>query len=376
VAAFLDLKENLKLPPFIIRFPVIVLALAATVIWLTACASSKRGPVPLETEEPRTNTDSTKPIDFQLIYIVHGDANYSYHDSTGKRHAADSEAVAQAMDVARHSPRSEVFIFHQQPRHAKLFRQTPDGDFYHYRGGFRLHEQAYSRSQDGDFEVEAGLLEKYGARSFSRPLIRFFIYFGHEIPASEGRGYSQSYPERNFSLAEFNRGLGRFRGPASNPEKPFALIVLSTCYGGTLTVMNTLSPHAQFVLASPAYLHLSFLDTRAFEQLPVSSSTPFDADGIHALATDMARQSFERLKENTQTEITVAVYEIQKTVFPRIYSDSRNWNKLAGGYHDCAEDPGFDSVSAASGVEVFYQPPRFGVLKNKLRHSGWECPGK
>jgi hypothetical protein len=344
--------------------------------WLTDCASSMREPVPFESEELRTDTGSTEPIDFQLIYIVHGDANYSYHDSTGKRHAADSEAVVQAMDVAGHSPRSEVFIFHQQPRRVKLFRQTPDGALYHYRGGVRLHERGYSRSQDSDFEVEAGLLEKYDARSSSRSLIRFFIYFGHEIPASVGRSYSQSYPGRNFSLAEFNRGLGRFRGLSSNPEKPFALIVLSTCYGGAPTVMSVLSPHAQFVLASPAYLHLSFLDTRAFEQLPESDSVPFDADKIHALATDMARQSFEKLKENTQTEITVAVYEIQKIVFPRIYSEARNWNTLAGGYHDCAEDPGFDSVSAASGVEVFYQPPRFGVLKSKPRHSGWECPGK
>jgi len=343
---------------------------------LTACASLKNESVPLTTAEPQTKIAVDRTVDFQIIYIVHGDANYSYHDSTGKRHAADSEAVAQALDVAEHSPRAEVFIFHQQPRHVKWFHQKPDGALYHFRGGILLQEQTYSRAQDSDFDVEAGLVHKYATESSSHPLTRFFIYFGHEIPETGGGNYSESYPERNFSLAEFTRGLDRFGKPDSNPEKPFALIVLSTCYGGTPTIMNRLSPYTRFALASPAYLHLSYLDTRAFKQLPDSSSDPFNTEKIHALAADMAHQSFERLKTNTQTEITVAVYDLQKTIFPKTFTDSKNWKTRTNEYHDCAEDPGFDSTRAATGMEVLYQAPRFGVLKNKTEHSGWECPGK
>jgi hypothetical protein len=240
----------------------------------------------------------------------------------------------------------------------------------------RLQEQTYSRAQDSDFNVEAGLFHKYEMPSSSHRLTRFFIYFGHEIPESGGRNYSESYPERNFSLAEFTRGLDRFEKPDSNPEKPFDLLVLSTCYGGTPTVMNGLSSYTRFALASPAYLHLSYLDTRAFKQLPESGSVPFDTEKIRALATEMAHQSFERLKTNTQTEITVAVYDLQKTAFPKIFTGSKNGKTLTNGYHDCAEDPGFDSTRAATGVDVHYLAPRFGVLKSKMRHSGWECPGK
>lgn len=354
----------------------VIVALAATTFLLTACASLKNESVPLTTAESQTEIASERPVDFQIIYIVHGDANYTYHDSTGKRHTADSEAVAQALDVAQHSSRSEVFIFHQQPQHVKWFHRKPDGALYHYRGGILLHEQAYSRAQDSDFDMEADLVHKYGTQGSSHRLTRFFIYFGHEIPEWAGRNYSESYPEQKFSMAEFTRGLDRFGKPDSNPEKPFALIVLSTCYGGTPTTMNRLSPYTRFALASPAYLHLSYLDTRAFKQLPESSSVPFDTEKIRALAADMAHQSFERLKTNTQTEITVAVYDLQRTTFPQMFKDTKNGNTLANGYHDCAEDPGFDSTSAAVGVEVYYQMPRFGALKNKTRHSGWECPGK
>ncbi len=140
--------------------------------------------------------------------------------------------------------------------------------------------------------------------------------------------------------------------------------------------MNRLSPYTRFALASPAYLHLSYLDTRAFKQFPESGSVPFDTEKTRALAAEMAHQSFERLKTNTQTEITVAVYDLQKTTFPQIFVDSKNWETRTNGYHDCAEDPGFDSASAATGVEVLYHAPRFGALKNKTHHSGWECPGK
>ncbi len=89
----------------------------------------------------------------------------------------------------------------------------------------------------------------------------------------------------------------------------------------------------------------------------------------------MAEQSFEHLKENTQTEITVAVYDVRNAGFPEAFAESGNWKTRETGYHDCAEDSAFDSASAEKGVEVFYQAPRFGPLKNKPRHSGWECPG-
>jgi len=40
---------------------------------------------------------------------------------------------------------------------------------------------------------------------------------------------------------------------------------------------------------------------------------------------------------------------------------------------DCAEDPAYILPEMSEGVDVFYRPPRFGRLKHKQSHSGWEC---
>jgi hypothetical protein len=344
---------------------------------LVGCASVKPGGPNLESgQSPISLRDTlSQGIHFQLIYVVHGDASYTYHDSTGRPHAADSEAVAQAQDVGRGSPASEVFVFYQMRRPWKLFGVSPDGLLFQYRHGVLLRTESYSRAEDSDFNIEADLFHKYALSS--NLSARFFTYFGHEIPAAEGGAYSQSYPDRDFSLTEFTQGIQHFARSDSGTVIPFNLLVLSVCYGGTPIIVNALTPYTDYLLASPAYLHLSFLDTHAFENLPDTLQV-YDTAQTHLLAQNMALQSFDRLKQNTQTEITVGLYNVQKTEFPRIFAASKNWKTLSPDYHDCAEDTEFglmDSLSTKRGVELYYQAPRFGALRNKLRHSGWECPG-
>jgi hypothetical protein len=41
--------------------------------------------------------------------------------------------------------------------------------------------------------------------------------------------------------------------------------------------------------------------------------------------------------------------------------------------HDCLNNSVFNRPEAASGVEVFYQPPRFGRKNVRGQHSGWAC---
>ena len=335
----------------------------------SACAGSRPQPdeFPSEASEPVV---SDSGIHFQLVYIVHGDADYVYHDSTGQKHFADVEALAQAQDVAEHSPRAEVFIFHQRTRHLKLFGQDLDGTVYQYRSGTRIHQENYSREQDSDWQEESHFLHQ---RSVKKPVNRFFIYFGHEIPMHDGEGYSQSYPDKKFSRAEFMRGFDRFAKPDS-ANKPFAISILSVCYGGTPPLLKALSPYSRYVVASPAYLHLSFLDTRTFiPGLQTQYNTMEDAE-IHALADSLAGQSFRRLRENTQTEITVALYNMNKASPSELFPEG--WRTQIEKYHDCALDPGFDPDAAREGVELYYQAPRFGASKYKANHSGWECPGK
>ena len=363
--------------PFSFRGSLAIPVLAGMALWLAACAGSRQEPDQTRDQTSKSSVPSDSNINFQLIYIVHGDADYNWHDSTGQQHRADAEAVAQALDVARNSPHSEVFIFHQSPRHVKWFGKNLEGMFYQYRHGILLHQEPYSRMDDSDFEEEARLFHQHVLSPANRAPTRFFIYFGHEIPVQNGENYSHSYPDKNFSQADFVRGLDRLEPPQSTADatKSFALAVLSTCYGGTPGMLTAIAPYAQYVVASPAYLHLSFLDTRAFKELD-GDSTPLDAEKVHALADSMAEQSFVSLRKNTQTEITVGVYDMDRSsAFLHSFA-AKAWKTASHGYHDCAEDYGFDSASARAGVDLFYQTPRFGVLKNKQNHSGWECPGQ
>jgi len=40
---------------------------------------------------------------------------------------------------------------------------------------------------------------------------------------------------------------------------------------------------------------------------------------------------------------------------------------------DCADLPAYVLPTMNEGVDLFYRPARFGRLKNKQSHSGWEC---
>merc|ERR1711965_502537 len=52
--------------------------------------------------------------DYSLIYVIHGDGDYLYHDD-GKAIKADEHAVKKAYSVALKAHHGEVFIFHQKP---------------------------------------------------------------------------------------------------------------------------------------------------------------------------------------------------------------------------------------------------------------------
>ncbi len=358
-------------------------------------------------DEARALQADTSRLGFSLVYLVHGDAGYAYHDESGHLRGADEDAVAGATEVAKGSTEGEVFIFHQRKSAsyaaASLWHHGgADGFLTQYRRGRLLRAETYSRRESGmDFGAETALYRRYAARS----TLHFFAYYGHEIPLREGAGYSSSYPDRNFSVVELQRGLHGF-APDSNQAgaiadarvpgaagKPFSLVVLSTCRGGTPETISALSQDADFVIASPADLHLSYFDTRAFLELSHGESTPRDSlashgesaprDGfaprndtalyantnLRALARDITRQSFRRLKENTQTEVTVALYDVEALrpflAHPRPDPD-RNRYLGRAERENCGPD---------TGVEMLYQPPRFGKDKDRSARSAWECGG-
>ncbi|MDQ3002024.1 MAG: hypothetical protein M3Y08_12290 [Fibrobacterota bacterium] len=346
---------------------------------------------------------------FQLIYVIHGDAGYTYYDETGERRFADREAVAQAEEVARNSPAAEVFIFHQKPSTFLWFLRGADGMMRHYRGGKLLRTTAYQKeTREDDLESEAALFHRHAAfpapeacpaKSVAHPKggpARFFLYFGHEIPVTEEVSYSRSHPDMAFSMSSFARGLAKFGGPGCSHAKPFSLIVLSACHGGTPTATSALTPYTSYLLASPGDLHLSYLDTRSLARAARESPVPFETAHAGVWARAIALESFERLRETTSTAITLSLYDTDAasafldsrreawqaqtapagmrvmTSAPKQYRDLRPTAPPL--YRDCAENPAFGLGGEEAGVTVYYHAPRFGLDKSKLFHSGWECP--
>jgi hypothetical protein len=349
------------------------------------------------------SADSVPPR-FQFIYVVHGDAGYTYYDKAGKRRSADLEALDQAAQVASLSPAAEVFVFHQKPKRFMGIFPRGDGTLNLYRAGRLIRSLRYDRPSDEN--PLAGEARLFHALSAGAPGLtgtggveaRVFAYFGHEIPDAAGRAYSRSRPDTGFSMAEFSRGLGLFGSPSHPgagtegppPEgKTFELVILSACHGGTPGATRALAPYASWVLAAPGELHLSYLDTRALAGMAEAGGPPLEAGEIGAWGRIIASESFERLKESTVTEITLALYDTerasawldaramaQRGAQGPVPAESRE-SEIPGraGPRDCADDPHFGGGGEDAGVMVFHQPPRFGRNKGKTFLSGWECPG-
>lgn len=377
---------------------------------LTACApvrpSGPAAPAP-------SRAEAAGPLRFLLVYIIHGDGDYIYHDAAGRKRLADEDALSQAREVAEAAPAAEVFIFHQKPRWHIWRHPTPDGMFFHFRRGVLLRSGSYSREGlRPDFEAEARIFARLaspamlprlacpartvpadtlpaGREAVLREPVRFLAYFGHEIPQAGGLGYSRSHPREEFTVPRFARGLERFAGAPCPEDPPYALVVLSACRGGTPATTRALFPYSDWLLASPTELHLSYLDTRAF--IPILGAAGSDASWsreprrlrVRLGAERVLRESFGRLGERTHTPISLALYDARTSAaylerHPEVAEApgamSTDVRLPPFAWRDCAENPDFGVGGEAAGAKVLYRAGRFGILKSKQGHSGWECP--
>jgi hypothetical protein len=103
---------------------------------------------------------------------------------------------------------------------------------------------------------------------------------------------------------------------------------------------------------------------------------------VAAFSNEFARQAFDRLAEDVQTAVSVAVYDVEHVqgyvqAVDSVYDyalTSLNGQKPGFVEHcDCAEDSAYVLPGMSEGVDVFYRPSHFGRLKDKQNHSGWEC---
>lgn len=322
--------------------------------------------------DPGSAADDTK---VSLVFVIHGDGNYRYHDSAGNEFKADEVAAAAAQRVAEQNPNAEVFIFHQQPRRLVLFLfPLRSGEFTYYRNGRLLAQGAYERDEEQKhFDPELDLYRQF--RMEAPPAdINMVLYYGHEIPETDGQVYDASIPDRPFTIRDFAEGLRGF----SLPFGKFDLMVLSTCFGGTPYSIGELGPLSRTIIASPDNLHLSYLAMNPLERLDLQ----LQDNNVPAFAHRVARAAFDRLTKDVQTAVSVGVYDTDRV---RAFTDSvRNaytqtlTTTSRGSLErcDCAELPFYQRSTQAQGVDVFYRPARFGRSAQKENHSGWQCWGE
>jgi hypothetical protein len=318
---------------------------------------------------------SAPPPAYVIVCVIHGDGGYLYHGPDGRDYQADEEALAGAKRVAERNPQAEVFIFHQKHRrHFLLFFPRHDGEFYYYRNGTLLAQESYWRDKaQSRFDPEVNLYNRFRVEEQAQRT-RLFLYFGHEIPEVGGTHYDASYRNRPFTVHDLVDGLRRLTPDSTR----FDLVVLSTCFNGTPHTISALSPYARYIIASPGNLHLSYFDLRPFEALDASMR---DGD-VAGFAENCARQSFDRLTRDIQTEITISVYDIDRTrdflqsvdpVYDLALASLKEDERASVEHCDCAEDTAYVRPAMSEGIDVFYRPARFGRSTHKQTHSGWEC---
>jgi len=319
--------------------------------------------------------DETVNVDYSVVYYIHADSDYLFHDAAGEPVQGNKNVLDDAFDVAENAESGEVFIFYQRPERRFLGLFPRRGSrLYHYVNG-ELTSRVDFRHSDKSEEflaTEARLYNQYRTHSGEENRRNYFLYFGHEIPDDEGKKYHRTLPDIAVNTGSFSAGIQKFLG---SDEQRFNLVVLSTCNNGTPVMAGYLLPFTDVLLASPQNLHLSHIDS---ESLGLLESEP----GISSiqLAHSMAEQTFGRLKSEIHTAITLAVYdfEIVQEHKNELHTFAEAYDSLGSLRHfsdnvDCWNVPFFNEELFERGVDTWYKPARFGRQSGTTTHSGWGC---
>lgn len=346
-------------------------ALAGTL--LVSCSSSK-------VTAPSGSKDgpASGEVAYSMIFVVHGDANYTFHKPNGLSRQADITVLQKAHKLAQKAKKGEVFIFHQRPEKKILWLfPRKDRRAYYYRNGQLVHKNKYSPTlTDSLFSAESNFYRNYSSLKDNKRDARFFLFFGHEIPENNRSRYYQSIPKLTFGIDRLSSAMNSFLRDSSR----YNLTVLSTCNNGTPKVVERLLPLTKYLLASPQNLHLSHIRLEKLSMLEQDS-----VSNSKALADSIAQDTYDTLTESLQTAITLSVYSMVK-IRPYIgglaadyssYLEKNTEELLTRKTNIDCRDLGFlDKYPFINGVTSWYQPASFGRSKNKTSHSGWGCKGE
>lgn len=292
--------------------------------------------------------------DFRIIYYIHGDGSYKYHNSAGKEIYADIRMLRQANYTAKKQADSEVYIFHQATPQKFLFLfPQKNSRFYFYKNGILKSKKNISiKNESEGFDY---LMNKVRENTKGDSIDNnFLLYYGHTIPEIADTNSN----EKQFTINEFAAGVGI-------SGLNYDMIVLSTCNNGTIYTVKSLLPYSKYIIASPAELHLSNITSLPLIKLKR------DNYNARKFAFSFARYSFHQLEFIT-TQVAISLYDSEKL---KPFFEGYKAVPLPYQSKDCIDcmDINADFPKIHSAVKVFYKPPVFGRDKNKKYHSGWGC---
>ena len=324
--------------------------------------------------------EKTVNVDYSIIYYIHADSDYVYYDTNGQRKQDNEEVLQTAIEVAENAKSGEIFVFYQRPENRILgLFSRKKSRLYHYLNGEKIAETNYRHTDKNEaFLTEEGRLFNLH-RSQTRRLNRhftesqsYFLYFGHEIPLSNGESYHSTLPNISVNIKSFTEGLRNFLQPE---DQRFNMILLSTCNNGSPIMAEHLLLLTDVMLASPQNLHLSHINS---EKMGLLETSP----GISStqLAHNMADHTFKRLNLEIQSTITLSVFDFdvvqlnQKELFT--FSKSHQPKSSIMDFSDnidCSHIASFDVDTFGRGVKTWYKSAKFGRRSSTNIHSGWGC---
>tara|TARA_R100001143_G_scaffold4167_1_gene7001 strand:+ start:28610 stop:29698 length:1089 start_codon:yes stop_codon:yes gene_type:complete len=317
----------------------------------------------------------TLDADYSIIYYIHADSDYLYHESDGTPIRGNSLVLKSAHKVAERAKSGEVFIYYQQPerKFLGLFPRR-SSQLYHYLNGklINLVEYRHSNKSENFLDTEVLLYHQYRIQSGNNDQDLHFLYFGHEIPLEDGKKYHHTLPDIEVNIETLSAGMQKF---LSGAHQRFDLVVLSTCNNGSPAMAASLLPITNTMIASPQNLHLSHIDSGNLSLLEKKPKIP-----TLQLARSMAKETFNRLESEILTAITLSVYDFEiireydeeLLGFIEFYN-SLDTRQYYSDFIDCNHVENFDSERFRFGVNTWYKPARFGRESLKNSHSGWGC---
>jgi hypothetical protein len=314
-------------------------------------------------------------IDYSIVYYIHADSDYLYHTPDGEPIRENSVVLDTAFKVAEEALSGEVFIYYQraETKFLGLFPRKRSR-LYHYKKGQIVNTIKYRHAdkKESFLATEAHLLREIRTQNRTDEHQSYFLFFGHEIPPENGKGYHHTLPDIDVNITSFANGIQNF---LYSDKDRFNLVVLSTCNNGTPKMAKLLMPFTDTMLASPQNLHLSHFDTDAItllEKEPNVSSVK--------LARSMADQTYHRLEETIQTTITLALYDLEDVkpyidTLASLTSSNQTSDRFVQFQDnvDCSVINPFEADAYQQGVEIWYKPARFGRQSGRSTHSGWGC---